>query len=149
MASKDVVEDMLTLFCSMHGKRFSNDLISAYNLALIDYSDDQVRKGGHRAMEECERFPKPVDIIQRASIEKAQGRELYPMFGKEVCHLCEQVKFCMKEDEYSRWECRQCYGGLSDDEIRARYRKILNTIERKSLHKAIEPKRKKQPLFAE
>lgn len=116
---------MVTLFCGMFGRKMNDGLVGGYLTALARYTDDEVRAGGQKAMEECATFPKPMDIIQRASLERKQTQKDYPLFGNEICHYCERLKYCIKDDETAVWECRQCYTGMTDAQIKAKFNEIM------------------------
>ena len=119
---------MLRLFSHLWTKSLTPELTEAYSHALKRYSDDEIREAGYKCLEECERFPKPSEIIGR--IKGHVFKDQKPLFNTCRCSVCgESEKLCIKEHDMEGWECRECYSGLSVDEYKDKLRDLVKLAE--------------------
>lgn len=132
---------------SIFNRKLTEELVSSYCIALKTYTDEEISVGFEQAMTECEKFPTPKEIISRVSIQKKQTSLNYPLFGKKLCVVCEQVKYCMKETENSKWECRECYTGMNTKEIKEKLEKIRDSMGSQKESAAARKKREAQEEF--
>ena len=124
MASQKRVEDMITLFCELYGKRVNDEMLNAWVMALERYQDNQVTSAGQKVMEEFHRMPNPADLIERIKLalpeDLQDGVEAYAH-----CSKCGKWKWCRKEmPRHPKFECEDCYTGLTHEQRHQRYRDL-------------------------
>ena len=118
-----MIEGMLTLFCQIWAKSLTDDLIQAYTKALRNYTDLEVQKAGHACMDSLERFPKPIEIIQR--IERREEESSRFRLETHKCSDCGAVKLAIEEPiGCQHWQCRTCYTGLTNQQIAERFAQL-------------------------
>lgn len=112
-----------------------NELIEAYYLALKKYSEEDIQKAGYKCLDECDYFPKPVDISRRiAEINKTTSYsspdEDFIFSGQARCIECGKIGFSIKEPKATgQWKCRQCYSGLTVEQYKAKIQEIIKGIK--------------------
>ena len=116
---------MVTFFCKVWKRTPDEELIEAYRRALRNKTDDQVRIGGHKCMEELTYFPKPAEIIARMPMAASESNEDFIIRDNVRCGSCGSVKRGIKEPKDAKsWECRVCYTGLTDSQVAERFNRL-------------------------
>lgn len=123
MATRPVVESMITSFCELYGKRENASLVNAWMEALSRYRDAEVMTAGHRAMEECQRMPTPTDLIQRIPVNQTFENVDYRITSAK-CSRCGRYAMAISEPIGRPYLCRECYTGMSNQEIAAKFRAL-------------------------
>ena len=123
MATRVMVDDMITSFCELYGKLKKAETVDAWMEALKRYRDAEIASAGHKAMEECQKMPTPLDVIQRMPINQTVQNEDYHM-AQAKCSRCGRYALAISEPVGSPYLCRECYTGLSNQEIGERFRKL-------------------------
>lgn len=127
MATRIMVEDMVESFCGLFGKNMTPTVLDAWMKALGRYRDPEISKAGHRAMEECQRMPTPLDVISRISPGDQKENEKFVITSAR-CSRCSRFALCISEPTGSPYLCRECYTGLTNDQIAERFRKLGEMI---------------------
>jgi len=123
MASREMVENMVECFCNLFGWHSAPSLNDSWQKALSRYADDDIRRAGQRAMEECAKMPTAADVIQRIPIGDNAENGKYAMASAR-CQECGRVLLCISEPTGNPYKCRECYTGLTNQEIAGRFRKL-------------------------
>jgi hypothetical protein len=97
-------------------------------MALRKYDDESITKAGHKLMETWtnKRLPSPADLI----LEIPRGDEstagmAFTIEPGRKCKTCGHFGLCIDEPAgMGHFECRRCYTGLSNDEIKIRFREL-------------------------
>lgn len=124
MATRPVMESMITSFCELYGKRESKNLVDAWMEALSRYRDVEIIKAGHKAMEECQKMPTPLDLIQRMPVNIDLDNGNFHIASAK-CSKCGRYGMAISEPIGSEYQCRECYTGLSNEEIGQRFKALL------------------------
>lgn len=130
MASRQMVQSMITCFCDLYNKRMDESLVNSWMQALSRFSDEQISKGGAKAMEEFPRMPTPSDVISR--MPNVVDEHLpYILEENRKCGLCGYTGMCIKEEPFSdTWRCRQCYSGLTKEQHAARMKQLVEIMSK-------------------
>jgi hypothetical protein len=131
-----MVHDLLMSFCKLHGRRLTDELIDAWDLALERHLDDDISIAGRAVMSEMYRMPTPADIVQRIPV-KQRAEDSVRIEAGHQCWRCGKYKpTCIKEPGID-WTCRECYtGGLTPEDIKNNFRTINGILAKKG--KAVE-----------
>jgi hypothetical protein len=130
MATKQVVKTMITSFCEVFGKRENDKLVNGWVEALHRYRDQQVILAGQKALEECLKMPTPMDVISRISVENNQENTAYNI-GHARCSKCNRVATCISEPVGAPYICRECYTGLTNQQISQRFKDLGKMMDDK------------------
>ena len=130
MATKPVVKTMITSFCEVFGKKENEKLVNGWVEALYRYRDHQIIQAGQKALEECARMPTPTDVISRIPVEDSEQNENYNITSGK-CSECSRVGMCISEPNGSPLICRECYTGLTNEQISQRFSDLAKMIEDK------------------
>jgi hypothetical protein len=113
-------------------------MIEAYYHALKGYHDEDIQEAGYKCLDNCEYFPKPVDISKQ--IREIQRNN--PLVNRDEdfiirydvrCRKCGHIGLGIKEPkETGEWQCRECYTGLTTEQIKEKFRAIWKIFENKS-----------------
>lgn len=123
MATRSLIEDMTMSFCELFNRKMSDQLVDAWVEALKRYRDQDVTRAGHKAMEECSKFPTPLDVIQRIAIgDTLQNEDYFVSSGQ--CSLCGRYGMMISEPTGHPYRCRECYTGLTNAEIGAKFKEL-------------------------
>ena len=120
MATRSLVEETVSLFSALFGRNKSEDLVNGWLQALKKYRDEDVTPAIHRAMDECQKMPTPTDIIQRMKINQTEESAEYKIVSAR-CHKCKRIALCISEPIGASYLCRECYSGLSNEQIGQRF----------------------------
>ena len=141
MASKAMIQDMLTCFCNLYRMKTSEELTNSWCQALNRFDDSSVIKGGEKAMEECQRMPTPSELISRMPARAQEEESEYIIREGVTCGQCGHIGMGIKEAPLSDiWCCRQCYTGLTPKQYRERMAHLAAIVEKKKTpaHKQAE-----------
>jgi hypothetical protein len=79
-------------------------------------------------MLEMNKMPTPADLVARIPTKLAEKNEPVRIEPGHQCRVCGKFKpSCIKEPGID-WTCRECYTGLTNEEIRNRMRTLSNII---------------------
>lgn len=123
MATRILVEDMIAHFCELFGKQKNEKMVDAWVDALNRYRDNEIAQAGHKAMEECQRMPTPLDVIQRIPVNQTFENVDYRIVSGK-CSKCGRYGMAITEPIGSPYLCRECYTGLTGKEIGSRLHKL-------------------------
>ena len=139
MASRQMVQSMITCFCDLYNKRMDESLVNSWVQALNRFTDEQISKGGAKAMEEFPRMPTPSDVISR--MPNVVDEHLpYILEENRKCGLCGYSGMCIREEPYSdTWRCRQCYSGLTKEQYAVMIRDLIKIMGKEGLHDTAKP----------
>lgn len=130
-----------TFSCTLTKKEITEGLLKAWNDALKPYTWNQIREAGYRCLGELKYFPKPAELIERIKRDPQDpfGDSDFIIIDHGSCEECGASNVpCIKEPKDTGvWICRQCYTGLTGQEIAQRLRKFRKTIGEKDLNKEI------------
>ena len=124
MASREAVTLALKSFSLGIKKReISDELIDTYHQSFKNTDEDKFIKACHRCLDDCDYFPQIHAIRARISYDTVtEDRDFY-LAEKTRCSNCGKVTICIKEPKDSQfWECRECYSGLTNNEINKRFK---------------------------
>ena len=128
MASKAIIEGMITTFSDLYGKRISRETEDMYYQTLSKYTDKQVSEAAYTCLETCKWTPKPADIIANIHEDPvnrySSTNQDFLINPHRTCGTCGHVGLCIKEPIDADWECRQCYTGYTSEEISAKFRAL-------------------------
>jgi hypothetical protein len=129
MASREMIQGMITCFCDLYGKKQDESLVNSWVQALQKYADQDITRAGSKAMEECTRMPTPADVVGRIDKQEQEVKAEYRLINS-TCGLCGYSGLCILEDPYSDTpRCRQCYTGLTIEQHKAKMRDIMRAME--------------------
>ena len=134
MASQRATHDMITCFCEVYRVKISEELITAWENALGRFQDNQVIPAGQKLMEELHRMPTPADLIERIKLQDPLEDLQVAVEMMAHCTKCGKWRYCRKDQNHPRFECEDCYTGLTKDGRIARVkelRRMLSGITRK------------------
>jgi len=131
---------MLKTFSGVWDKKLSTEIFAAYNTALDRYPDEEIQAAGYKCLENCKFFPKPSEILEYIGVNEADKRH-ENRFNRQSgkCQVCGKGGVMAMKDEWDYdlqiprdglWKCRQCYTGMTDDEIRKRYKKLMDILKK-------------------
>jgi len=129
--SIDQIRSMLHTFQGVWSRKtpLSEDVIKAYYQILKKYNFEDVRKAGYSAMDECEFFPKPFDLVNRIKNIQIEEHLEGQLIRTKTCHICGEEKQCIIDEEVNAWVCRQCYTGMTPGECKAKIEEIVSQIK--------------------
>lgn len=123
-------------FSGVWDKKITDDIIESYFYVLRKYNEKQVQQAGYKSMERFKWFPKPADLVGLIETEK-HDQEYREHFKPENapnkiwpsvrCRDCGRTRMCILDN--NRWLCRECYTGLTSDEINERYEKVIVALQ--------------------
>ena len=132
MASKNLIQDMLTHLCTVWTSReITDDLIQTYYLSLKRFSDDEVREAGFKYIDQAEGkapFPKPGDISLRISNTNLPTNEDFIIRSDVRCQTCGHIGEGIQEPKGTSFQCRECYTGLTPQEIKSRFTDLFRMM---------------------
>lgn len=103
--------------------RETDDLVESYYQILKKYTDKQVTKSAYVCMEELKWLPRPNDI-KKNILPETPPQEFLILNGVR-CKECGKIATCIREPaESDGLECRQCYTGLTTDQIAERFKDL-------------------------
>ena len=126
---------MLTTFSGVWERKITDEIISAYYYVLKKYQESDVQEAGYQAMEKYKYFPKPSELV--SFIAKKQEDTQYEanfapdnspvkIWPNVRCRMCGKIGMCIQEDD--TWQCRQCYTGLTNEEIADRWEQATEKL---------------------
>ena len=132
---------MLKIFSGVWEKKITPEIIEAYSNTLKGYTDNEIRQAGYKCMELCTYFPKPAEIISHISKrkEKEQYGAKFNMYSGH-CQVCGKNGCITMKDEGDNytgeqgdglWKCRECYTGLTNEQINAKYQELFKIFDKK------------------
>ena len=127
MATRIMIEDMLDSMCSLFGKIHNSALTDAWSKALFRYRDHEIQKAGQRALEECQKMPTPMDVISRITSDDQTNNGAFTMTSTK-CSKCHRVLLCISEPSGSPYLCRECYTGLTNQQISDKFNQIADML---------------------
>ena len=78
-------------------------------------------------MEECSKFPTPVDVVQRMGAEDPFKSEDYFITSGQ-CAKCGRYGMMISEPNGSAYRCRECYTELTNEQIAAAFKRLGEMI---------------------
>lgn len=84
---------------------------------------------GQKALEECAKMPTPIDVIQRISVTDSITSEKYTITSAK-CSKCGRYAMAISEPAGASYLCRECYTGMSNQEIAEAFRQIGSWIDK-------------------
>jgi hypothetical protein len=126
MISKDFIQKMLEWVGSNLDRRVDEKLVNSYHFRLKSYDEDAVRKIIFKWVDVSDKFPKISDIIAQLPRGSWGENEDYKIQEHMMCNECHKANVsCIKEPKLTGiWRCRQCYTGLTSDEIEQRFKDL-------------------------
>ena len=123
MATRPVVENFLELTGELYNKPRTEKSVDAWMEALRRFRDHEIAPAMNRAIDECQKMPTPMDIIQRIPVSQMMENEHYRM-TQAKCSKCDRYSLAISEPPGDPWLCRECYTGLTNQEIAERFKKL-------------------------
>ena len=133
---------MLNAFSVLGSKKIDDGVIGTWQQTLLKYSDEDLHLATKKCVEECGSYPKPKDVIDRITFQDRTEKPYKFEWG--MCSKCGEFKQCIREPVNSPGECRECYTGLTDVEIRGRFNTLIAKL--KDMPGPISIYRRKQEL---
>jgi hypothetical protein len=102
-------------------------------MALQNKNENDVIRAGHILLESWDKSkpPQPAEIIKllpRGAENTYDDKDF--IMGIGTCQECGHYGKTIKEPKDTGiWQCRQCYTGLTDGQIRDRFRKLAEIME--------------------
>ena len=124
MATKEMLQDLLISFSTVFHRKTDDNMIKAYFMALRKYSDKEITDAAWRCLDDLTHWPKPADISQRIKREPQSKEDFFISTWAVECARCGEKGICIKEPADNFWECRQCYTGYTDQEIKKKFRAL-------------------------
>ena len=98
------------------------DFIDIYYKALKTYTEDQVISACDECLVELKFFPKPMEIRKRLPAPESQKPEKFHMYEGRCA--CGHVGMVIQEPTGTSPRCRECYTGLSSQQVKKRFRDL-------------------------
>ena len=125
---------MTTLFCEVWKRNWNDELLKAFEYAFRNKSDEQVKLGGYKCLEDLTYFPKPVEVIQRMPRETDNPNEDFIIWDDVKCVGCGHIGRGIKEPkEDGNWQCRVCYTGLSHAQVVEKFHQLYEIMDLEGL----------------
>ena len=131
------MEEILVFFSTVWPKKVTNELIEAYCIPLQRFADEEVRRAGHKLLE-SEYFPKPHNFVTEINRNKPPDDGYISNFdikSGRKCAICGRVRVCIDEPKGSEYQCRECYTGMTSEEIEAKIKGIAALLANLSLQR--------------
>lgn len=122
-----MVESMITSFCELYGKKMNEKLLDAWVNALGRYRDQEIARAGQRAIEECSKFPTPIDVIQRIQTNSERGNDEYQITSGKCAH-CGRVRMVISIPVGADYLCRECYTGMTNEQVSATFGRLAEMV---------------------
>ncbi len=132
MADKAMVHGLLMSLSNIWKPRKQiDDMIKGYYATLKPFSSDQLAHVYDKCVNECKKFPLPVEIRERIPIAEQDMGEKFRIF-KGRCE-CGHIGMVIDELTGSKvFRCRKCYSGLSLVQYKQRIRDLVIMMEDKT-----------------
>lgn len=123
MVTKDFVQKMLEWLSKSYDKRLDDTMVNAYYFRLKPYDEETIRKIVFKWVDNASTFPKISDILAQIPKSDALNEANYRIESHRMCQKCHKRDvMCIKEPrDTGTWQCRECYTGLTAEQIRVRF----------------------------
>lgn len=102
-----------------------DEISDSWTQALSKYTDDQVISSVNHCIDDGVRYPTPGEIITRI---KALSPPLETYESHEMrthCSKCGKYRYCRRDSTHPKYECEDCYTGLTKAERTQRYHDLI------------------------
>ncbi len=113
-------KDILVRIEDREQDKHTRELVQRYTCSMCHQKVGAITEG---ICLDCAGMPRMYYEAPKLGVSEKTN---YRIEGRMRCNRCGHIGMCIKEpaDENGFWQCRECYTGLTNQEIAARFRKL-------------------------